>query len=32
MKITKGHLRQIIREEIKNVKSSLLTEAFKVRL
>ena len=28
MKITKGHLRQIIREEIKNVKSSLLTEAF----
>ena len=29
MKITKGHLRQIIREEIKNVKSSLLTEAFR---
>ena len=28
MKITKGHLRQIIREEIKNVRSSLLTEAF----
>ena len=28
MKITKGHLRQIIREEIKNVRSFLLTEAF----
>ena len=28
MKITKGHLRQIIREEIKDVKNSLLTETF----
>jgi len=28
MKITKGHLRQIIREEIRDVKASLLTEVF----
>ena len=28
MKITKGQLRQLIREEIKDVKNSLLTEVF----